>query len=182
MTKTILAAACLAAVCWAGVAWAEPPGETRRFEAGANLGVWMPQDDADDNADESLGIRARMVYWITPMIGVGGSVDYVFVNEDPDGDDVDFYGIGVSGVITTPRPARIKPFGELELKRYTLDPPTLDSESDFGFHLGGGARMALSPGMVLVGEASYSTVELDFGFVNFEASAFILEVGIAALF
>jgi len=80
-----------------------------------------------------------------------------------------------------PGSSRVKPFGELTISRYTLDADSFDeSESDIGFRLAGGATMEMSPGLLLMGDLAYSTVDFDFGLVSVDAAALILEVGVAA--
>jgi len=163
-------------------AWAQRPARARRFEAGATATLWFPRADADDYADASPGVRAKLAYWVMPMVAVAGSFDWVFVNEETGGSAITYYGIGVGGLITTPRPARIKPFGEAQLVRYTLDNDAGVSETAYGFHLGGGARMQLRPSLTLVGQASYSAVSFQVGFFNLDVSALILEAGVSAQF
>jgi hypothetical protein len=151
----------------------------RRVELGGNLGLWSPMDDADDYADASPGLRLHGHYWITPMVAVGGAFDWVFVNEDGDQGDVTYYGFGVSGLLTTPHPAKVKPFGELGIERYTLDAEGVDAESDIGFRLAGGATVELSPGLALIGDLAYSTVNIDYGLVSVDVAALILEAGLS---
>jgi hypothetical protein len=169
----------------AGVAGAqEAPVDapaTHRFELGGRAGMWMPMDDADDYADSSLGLRLHGAYWVVPMFAIGGAFDWVVVNEESDTADLTYYGFGIDGLITTPNPTRVKPFGELEIGRYTVDSDDFDdSESDIGFRVGGGATMQMSPGMVLMGDVAYSTVDFDFGLLSIDTAALILEVGLAA--
>lgn len=152
-----------------------------RFELGGRAGMWMPMDDADDYADASLGLRLHAAYWVVPMFAIGGAFDWVPVNEESGISDLTYYGFGIDGLLTTPNPARVKPFGEIEIARYTIDSDDFnDSESDIGFRLGGGATLELSPSMVLMGDVAYSTVDFDFGLASIDTAAFILEVGLAA--
>jgi hypothetical protein len=154
---------------------------THRFELGGRAGMWMPMDDADDYADNSLGLRLHGAYWVAPMFAIGGAFEWVVVNEAADTADLTYYGFGIDGLITTPNPTRVKPFGELEIGRYTVDSDDFDdSESDIGFRVGGGATMQMSPGMVLMGDIAYSTVDFDFGLFSIDTAAVILEVGLAA--
>lgn len=154
---------------------------THRFELGGRAGMWMPMDDADDYADASLGIRVHGAYWVVPMFAIGGAFDWVPVNEEDGVADLTYYGFGIDGILTTPNPARVKPFGEIEIARYTIDSDDFDdSESDIGFRLGGGATMEMSPSMVLMGDVAYSTVDFDFGVFSVDTAALILEVGLAA--
>jgi hypothetical protein len=154
-----------------------------RIELGARLGMWMPMDDADDYSDASLGVRLHGVYWVVPMFAIGAAVDWVAVNEEEGVSDLTYYGIGITGLITTPAPSRVKPFGELSVGRYTLDSDDVDdSESDIGFRLGGGVSLEMAPNLALLADVAYSTVEFDFGLVSLDVAAFILEGGVAARF
>ena len=158
----------------------ETGGGEGRVELGGNVGMWIPQDDAEDYADASVGLRLRGAYWVVPAFAVGGAVDWVFVNEDAEVADLNYYGFSITGMVTAPWQARVKPYGELSLGLYTLDSDDLDSESDVGFRLGGGARVGLSPAMSLLAGVAYSTAEFDYGIVSVDVAAFILEVGLAA--
>lgn len=185
MKRLVCGAVCAVGVAWAGAAAAqEAPVDAagpRRVELAGKVGMWMPMDDADDYADGSLGVRLHGVYWVVPAFAIGAAIDWVFVNEEDGVDDLTYYGIGIDGLVTMPGPARVKPFGELGIGRYTLDADSFDdSESDIGFRLGGGATLEMSPGLVLVGEVAYTTVDFDFGLASIDVAALILEVGIAA--
>jgi len=185
MKRLVCGAVCAVSLAWAGGAAAqEAPVDAsgpRRVELAGKVGMWMPMDDADDYADASLGVRLHGVYWVVPMFAIGGAIDWVFVSEEDGVADLTYYGIGINGLVTTPNPARVKPFGEIGIGRYTLDSDDVDdSESDIGFRLGGGATLEMSPGMALVGEIAYSTVDFDFGPLSVDVAALILEVGLAA--
>lgn len=153
----------------------------KRVELAGKVGFWMPMEDADDYADGSLGLRLHGAYWVVPAFAIGGAVDWVAVSEEDGVDDLTYYGVGITGLVTTPAPSRVKPFGELGIGRYTLDSDAFDdSESAIGFRLGGGATVELAPSLAFVGEVAYSTVDFDFGLVNVDAAALVLEVGVAA--
>jgi hypothetical protein len=152
-----------------------------RVELAGKVGMWMPMDDADDYADGSLGVRLHGVYWVVPMFAIGGAVDFVAVNEEDGVDDLTYYGIGINGLITTPNPSRVKPFGELGIGRYTIDSDAFDdSESDIGFRLAAGATVEMSSNLALVGDVAYTTVDFDLGLISVDVAALIVEVGIAA--
>lgn len=180
-------------IAWAALAGSPAPAAAdqapmdgaapARIELGARVGMWMPMDDADDYADASLGARLHAVYWVVPMFAIGGAFDWVAVSEEDGVDDLTYYGIGITGLVTTPAPSRVKPFGELSVARYTLDSDDVDdSESDIGFRLGGGLSVEMSPSLALLADVAYSTVEFDFGLVDIDVGAFILEGGVAARF
>lgn len=154
---------------------------THRFELGGRAGMWNPMDDADDYVDASLGLRVHGAYWVVPMFAIGGAFEWVAANEEEGVADLTYYGFGIDGLLTTPNPARVKPFGEIEIARYTVDSDDFgDSESDIGFRVGGGATMEMSPSLVLMGDIAYSTVDFDFGLASIDTAALIIEVGIAA--
>ncbi len=182
---TRIACAVVMMMAMAGVARAQQAPvdapATHRFELGGRAGLWMPMDDADDYADSSLGLRVHGAYWVVPMFAIGGAFEWVAVNEEADTADLNYYGFGIDGLLTTPNPARVKPFGEIEIGRYTIDSDTFDdSESDIGFRLAGGATMEMSPSVVLMGDLAYSTVDFDLGLISIDTAALILEVGVAA--
>lgn len=170
-------------VGWAGAARAQAVDAAgpKRVELAGKVGMWMPMDDADDYADASLGVRVHGAYWVVPAFAIGGAVDFVAVNEEEDFADLTFYGIGITGLVTMPGPARVKPFGELGIGRYTIDSDDFDdSESDIGFRLGGGASFEMSPNLALLGEIAYSTVDFDFGLGSVDVASLVFEVGLAA--
>jgi opacity protein-like surface antigen len=170
-------------VGWAGAARAQEvdAAGSKRVELAGKVGMWMPMDDADDYADASLGVRVHGAYWVVPAFAIGGAVDFVAVNEEEEVADLTFYGIGITGLVTMPGPARVKPFGELGIGRYTIDSDdTDDAESDIGFRLGGGASFEMSPNLALLGEIAYSTVDFDLGLVSIDVASLAFEVGVAA--
>jgi hypothetical protein len=177
METGLVAAVTLAAPAAHGEDAAEP-----RLAVGASATVWVPQSDADDVADTSLGVRPQVTYWVIPLVGVTASFDYVFVNEESGAGDTTYYVISAGGRLTLPKPATIKPYGELVLGWHVLDAEGFD-ESDLGFRLGGGAMFAVGTSLVASAGAAYSTVSLDGPFgTDFDVSAFVLDVGIAARF
>jgi hypothetical protein len=185
MNRAACVVAMVIGVVGAGVARAqEAPMDAAapaRVELAGKVGMWMPMDDADDYADASLGIRLHGAYWVVPMFAIGGAIDWVAVNEDDGVDDLTYYGVGINGLITTPNPARVRPFGELGIGRYTIDADDFDdSESELGFRLSGGATLEMSPNLALVGDVAYTTVDFDFGLVGVDVAALIVEVGVAA--
>ena len=155
-----------------------------RMALGAGPTVALPQGDADDYSGTSLGARLVFVFWATPMIGVVGSFDYVFVNADEDvvGDaDVGYYAVDVGARITTPRPAALKPFGELLVGRHTLSVDSGfadDSESELGLRLGGGGAYQLGARLVGTAQLSYSHAEID----NADVDALMLDFVLSGQF
>jgi hypothetical protein len=178
VTRGVLVIGVLAAA--AAPAHAQDDEREPRLVIGGSAVIWVPQSDADDTTDTSIGVRPQVTYWITPFVGVTGTFDWVFVNEESGVGDVTYYTIGAGARVTLPRPMRIKPYGELVLGWHVVDAEGVD-ESDLGFRFGGGATYAVSRSLVVSAGLGYSTVELDAGF-GFEAdiSAFVIDVGIAA--
>jgi hypothetical protein len=170
----------------AGVAYAQEAASAEpKIHVGAAATVWLPQSDADDVAETSIGIRPQVTYWVTSLFGIVASFDWVFVSEKEDSgeDSVTYYAISLGGRITLPRPAKIKPFGELLLGRHTLSAETSDiDESGIGFRLGGGALFELGRNIGAIAEISYSSVEIDVGIVDLNLEAFVLEAGVAGRF
>ena len=93
----------------------------KRVTVAATGVVAMPQADADDTTETSLGLGAALVYWINHNVGVVGSFDYIFANtkEDVVPDDVGifFYSINIGARVTTRNREGLQPFGELTVGR-----------------------------------------------------------------
>lgn len=144
--------------------------------------VAMPQADADDTTETSLGVGASLVYWINYNIGVVGSFDYVFANEKEDvvGEDVDihFYSINLGARVTTKNREGLQPFGEVSLGRHTVGydaPGSDDTQSDIGFRIGGGVTYRTGSGFALLGQLTYSTAEIE----NADIDGFLIDLGVA---
>lgn len=164
----------------AGSSAARAEGEPK-VDVGGSLTVWFPLDDADDYSDISLGIRPVFTYWVHPVVGLTGTFDYVFVNEESGGDDVTYYAISAGVRLTLPGGMRIKPYGEVLVGWHFLDAPLFD-ESDIGFRFGGGVTYAVSRALQLHAGIDYSRASLDSTFADITVAAFILDLGVAARF
>ncbi len=152
------------------------------MQAGGAAMLVLPQGDADDVSDTSPAIRATFVYWAHKNVGVVGSFEYIFVNEEDipfyDNVDLTFYSINVGARFTTSERSKLQPFGELLLGRHTsaFDSPVgEDSDSDIGFRMGGGALYRFQPGLALTGQVSYTSAEID----NADIDGMMIEVGVA---
>lgn len=160
----------------------EPAAEPKLF-VGGSATVWLPQGDADDTSNTSLGVRPVVGYWLRPFIAIIGAFDYIFVSEKEDvTGDITFYSISLGIRMTTPKPAQLKPYGELLLGRYTLDAEGIDSQSDIGFRIGGGATYALGSNLAFTAGLGYSSVSIDVGFGDADIDALVLEVGLQGRF
>lgn len=178
--KTVIVALVLLAA--GGLARAE---EARpRSMVGVSASLWFPMADADDLADASMGVRPAFTFWITPMIGVVASFDWVFVSEQSYVPDTRYYAISAGGRVTTPKPAFARPFGELLIGRHTIDNDEIGAESDLGFRAGGGALLSFGPHVGGVVEVSYSSAEIESGTLNvdLEIEAFVVEAALAGQF
>ena len=173
------------AVAWPAVA----RGDTeianvpdKRVTVTANGVVAMPQADADDTTETSLGVGGSLVYWVNHHVGVVGTFDYIFANPKddivPDDVDIFFYSINIGARVTTRNREGLQPFGELTLGRHTAGydaPGDDDSQSDLGIRLGGGVTYRTNSGVALVGQILYSTAEIEEADVN----AFLVDLGVA---
>ncbi len=161
----------------AGVHAQEPPAH-KKMAAGASVGVYFPQGDADETAETSPGVRAQFVYWVHPMVGIVGSFDWVFVAEKDGAADTTYYDVSAGARVTMRGQAKLKPFGELLIGRHTLsvDDANFD-ESDIGFRLGGGGTYELGDSLQGFAQISYSTVDIDAGFGSLDIEAFVIEAG-----
>ena len=157
-----------------------PPAmvEESKMTAGGSVNIWVPQDDADDTSDTSLGIRGHFTYKFRPFLAAIGTFDYVFVNEDGDG-DITYYNLSAGARFIKPRPGQIEPYGELLIGYHVLDAEGLDSESALGFRLGGGILYPVGDKLVANFALNYSTVSFDVGLVDVDVDALILEIGLA---
>jgi len=165
----------------------DPPVQNavqKKMAAGASVGVFFPQGDADESAETSPGVRAQFVYWVHPMVGIVACFDWIFVSEKDGVSDVTYYDISAGARLTTPGVAKIKPFGEVLIGRHSLSVDANDfSEADIGFRLGGGGTYDLGDSLQGIAEISYSTVDIDSGFgFSLDIEAFIIEVGALARF
>lgn len=142
--------------------------------------VVLPQSDADNVTETSLGLRTAFAYRVHPWIFVVGAFEYVFANEKEDvvGDtNINYYSIGFGGRLVSPKKAKLKGFGELLIGRHTLTVDG-DADSDLGFRLGGGGLYEIGPNLTLIGQVSYSSVEIE----RADIDALILEFGIGMSF
>lgn len=156
--------------------------EEPKMMAGGALTLWIPQGDADDTSDPSLGIRGNFLYKAQPWVAVIGSLDYVFVNEDDGVGDLTYWSLSAGARFIKPRPGQIEPYGEVLLGYHTLDVEDADSESALGFRLGGGILYPFSNKLVLDFSLAYSTVEFDFGIADVDVDAFVFQGGVNAVF
>jgi hypothetical protein len=152
------------------------------MQAGGAAMVVLPQGDAEDMSDTSLGIRGTFVYWAHKNVGAVGSFEYIFVNEKDNliGDEVSltFYSINVGARFTTSQRTKLQPFGEVMIGRHTsiADTPFGDTnDSDIGFRLGGGVLYRFQPGLAMTGQISYTTAEIE----ESDIAGIMLEVGVA---
>jgi hypothetical protein len=154
-----------------------------RITVGGSMTVWLPQDDADDLSDPSIGVRPQLTFWVLPQVGISASFDWVFVNEEDGSDDTTYYVVSVGGRATMARPLRVKPYGELMLGWHKLETTNVD-ESDLGFRLGGGALIELGSNAIATAGIGYSTVTIDTGLFGIEVDieAFVFELGAGGRF
>lgn len=155
-----------------------PMGEEPKMTIGGSATLWLPQDDAEDTSDESLGLRAHFTYKFKDWLAGIGTFDYVFVNEETDG-DATYYNLNAGARFIKSRPGQIEPYGEVLLGYYVLDAEGADSESEIGFRIGGGILYPFSQTLLANAGLNYSTVSFDFGLADFDVAAIILELGIA---
>jgi hypothetical protein len=164
---------------------ATPPAAAAaaRVTAGAEVLVVLPQGDADDLIEESLGVRASVAVALHRMVAVVAAFDYVFGNakESPFLEDVEFstysLSIGARGQLPV---GRAIPFAEVLIGRYTA---SFDSDfgeasdSDLGYRAGAGVRVPFG-GVELLATVEYAHTEIE----DTDLSALELGVGAAASF
>jgi hypothetical protein len=143
--------------------------------------VMLPQGDADDDANTSLGVRATFAYAFTPYVAALASFDYVMVNADRGvvgaGTDLHFHAFDVGARFTLPQPGAVQPFGELLFGPHSYGADSSagsDSHRDIGYRLGGGAMVLLGGNAKLVAELAYTTATIDHASIE----SFALEGGV----
>jgi opacity protein-like surface antigen len=143
--------------------------------------VALPQADADDTTETSLGLGAGVVYRVHPNVAVTGSFDYVFANAKddvvPDDYRIYFYSLNLGVRVITRERVGLQPFGELSLGRHTAGydgPDDGDSQSDIGFRIGGGVTHRTGA-VAFVGKLRYSSAEIE----NADIEGFLIDLGIA---
>jgi hypothetical protein len=151
--------------------------------AGAEVLVVLPQGDADDLIEESLGVRASVAVALHPMVAVVAAFDYVFGNakESPFLEDVEFSTYSLSAGARGQLPVgRAIPFVEVLIGRYTA---SFDSDfgeasdCDLGYRAGAGVRVPFGR-VELLSTVEYAHTEIE----DTDLSAFELGVGAAASF
>ena len=143
---------------------AAPP----RLTLGAGALLVLPQGDADEFSDESLGARLAFTYGFTPWVAGVASFEYVAVNENDDAEDYDadftYYAIDLGVRVSPPWQDRLRPIGEFLLGRHTVRydvPGDEGSESDLGIRLGGGIATPIGGGADFTALLSYASAEIE---------------------
>lgn len=148
-----------------------------RAEGAGNYGAHVAYMKSKDAHDGHYLVGGHMELMLAPFLGVQGAVDYRseerFVVRTPQGDeglDVRSLPVLVTGRLYLPAPMTFRPYAlagagwyrvvydyssGLETRLGLKD----ESVSTFGWHLGAGARMALSPRVSLDGEARYAFID-----------------------
>ncbi|MDQ3335977.1 MAG: porin family protein [Myxococcota bacterium] len=152
--------------------------EEPKMTVGGSLVVYVPQGDADDTSDTSLGIRGHFTYKFRPFLAGIGTFDYVFVNEDGDA-AITYYNISAGARFIKPRPGLIEPYGEVLLGYHAFDAEGIDTETALGFRIGGGILYPFSNKLLANLALNYSAASFDVGFADVDVNALILEVGVA---
>lgn len=163
-TGLATAAAAASAQPVAVSAEAPPP----RVTLGAGALIVLPQGDADEFSDESLGGRLSFTYGFTPWVAGVASFELVAVNENDAAEDADadfdYYAIDLGVRVSPPWTDRLRPLGEFLLGRHTVRydvPGEEGSDSDLGIRLGGGLAMPLGGGAEFTALLSYVSAEIE---------------------
>jgi hypothetical protein len=153
----------------------------RPFELDTSALLVLPQADADDYTEESLGGRVALAYAFSPYVSAMGSIEYVRANtkEDlvPDYYRIYFYSIDVGARFSLPQPGGVRPFAELLIGRHTAGYDSDsgdDTSSDFGYRLGAGLFYPVSAAIDAVGQVSYTSAEIE----DADIDALVLEGGL----
>jgi len=146
----------------------ESTGMTSHFLWNAGAYIALPQDDLNDAADTSVGIRAEVGYRINPNLSVHGAFRYVFVNIDNDIEDfvdsVSYYDFGAGVRYAFGTQGNLSPFvdGELIYSSTSAEGAGVDTNSsDPGIVVRGGAAYAWRPAMDIIFFGSYTHLFLD---------------------
>lgn len=157
-----------------------PMIEEPKLTAGVSATAWIPQSDAEDLADTSIGVRPFVTYAFLPYLAGIATFDFVFVNEDG-GDDITYYNINVGARLKKPRPGQLEPYGELLLGFHQFETDGFD-DSGIGFRFGGGILYPLSNRLVVNLGLNYSSVSIDVDIFEIDVDAFIVEGGLGTRF
>lgn len=153
-----------------------------KMTAGVSATVWLPQGDADDFADTSIGLRPHFAYDAKPFLSVLGTFDYIFVSEKDGVGDLTYYNICVGARLKKPRPGQIEPYGELLLGWHKLEADGGIDDSGIGFRLGGGVLYPISATLIANVALNYSAVSIDVGLGDADIDALIFEGGLGIRF
>jgi hypothetical protein len=161
----------------------EPEPPPQKVDIGVSLTIWVPQADADDFSNTSLGIRPQLAFWVQRYLAIVAAFDFVFVDTKQGVGDVTYYSISLGGRLTTPRHARVKPFGELLIGRYKIETDAGD-DANLGFRLGGGVMWHAGRNMVGNAGLAFSSASLDPGGFggNLSIEALIFDIGFSGRF
>ena len=153
-----------------------PMIEEPKMLIGVSGTVWVPQGDADDFADTSIGLRPHFSYRVKPFVAVLATFDYIFVNEI-DSVDITYYSVNVGARFIKPRPGLVEPYGELVLGLHQFEADGFD-DSGIGFRLGGGVLYPFGQKLVANLGINYSSVSIDAGLGDVDVNALIFEIGV----
>jgi len=142
----------------------------------------LPIGDMSDAADPGFDVGAHGTWMFSPTWGVGVDVAYLMWNgkDDvvPPGGDLSYSAVQATGhlLLMMPTESSIKPWVKGALGMYNFNAklegvgPGIDfddSESNFGFNVGGGLNFAASPTMTWGLGAAYHSIQEDSNPVNF---------------
>ena len=171
MKKSILALGAIATFAAAG-AHAQS-GPTTPFSIEPRAGLSIPMGDDSDDLEVGLAFTGDVLYQFTPQVAVYAGYNYNrFAFKDTDEADAEIKGFDAGVRFSLSPMAGFTPFlkgGALyQQAAITGDGGSLSGDSEFGFQVGGGVEVPISPRFSFTPQASFNKVK-DAQYVNVEA-------------
>lgn len=168
MKKTILALGVLAAFAGSGA-----HGQTTQISIEPRAGLSIPTGDNADGVDVGLSLTGDVIFQATPQLAVYAGYNYNrYAFKDTDEADAEIKGFDAGIRYSFAPMPGFTPFlkgGALYQKAaITGDGGSLESDYQWGFNVGGGAEVPISPRVSFTPQATYNKVE-DAQYVNVEA-------------
>ncbi len=178
-TRLLLSA--LGALLIPTLAAAQPVPDAGQVAAGAEIGVFLPSDDQLDNGIVGGGL---IEYYVTPRVGIRGSVMAIRSDYERGGDDEERQIRFGGDVIYNWEYGAVHPFvgagvGMHLLRFYDEGDNVGENDSEFGAQVLGGAEFFLNRAWAIKGEGRYQWVG-DRPF--YDPDGFALTIGVKRYF
>jgi opacity protein-like surface antigen len=172
MKKSTLLAA-VAALAVAGSAQAQF-GPTSPFAVEVRAGFTIPNGELADLADSGVGLNANASFAFMPMLSAYAGYSFnqfpvsEFEGEEIDGDWTDTgidaglrVGLSVPGLPVAPFINGGISYHKLELELDDFPGENFETDSELGFHVGGGFELPLGPRLSVTPAVSYTQYDVE---------------------